>query len=90
MKSKFHSKSAIVTIVTFIVMSSGNVAAEVNANPYSMGMGNVCVYSGGIDAAVNNPAFLGAQLKPWGGIAFSTIAFFCCRLLERQTCLDSI
>lgn len=37
-------------------------------DPYSLGMGNSRLFSsGGITAAVANPALLGAQFEPWGG-----------------------
>ena len=37
-------------------------------DPYSLGMGNARMVSGGgINAALLNPAILGAQFEPWGG-----------------------
>lgn len=58
-----------ILLLVYCCICITNSNAEVSSDPYSASMGNArTAYSGGIDAAVFNPAFLGSQLGPWGGL----------------------
>jgi len=58
-----------IKMIFCLAMICRMVAAETGSDPSGMSTANV-VYNSGINAAVSNPAILGSELKPWGGIRF--------------------
>lgn len=63
------SKIISIKLIFCLAMICRMVAAETGSDPSGMSTAGV-VYNSGTNAAVSNPAILGAELKPWGGIRF--------------------
>lgn len=63
------SKKIIVKLIFCIALFCRMAVSQTGSDPSGMSTASV-VYNSGINAAVSNPAILGAELKPWGGIRF--------------------
>ena len=64
------SKIIIVKLIICFTIFYSMAVAETGSDPSGMSTASV-VYNNSINAANSNPAILGAELKPWGGIRFT-------------------